>query len=59
MKIGIIIRENEDGSASLCYYKNIDKAQWLLGFGECTYLSDDVEVLDVPDDFKPPGGWSE
>uniref|UniRef100_A0AAU6NV44 Uncharacterized protein n=1 Tax=Escherichia phage 1-6af TaxID=3117707 RepID=A0AAU6NV44_9CAUD len=59
MKIGIIVRECYDGSAALNFYKDIDKARWLLGFGKSTYLSDDVEVLDVQENFEPPGGWSD
>ena len=61
MKAALVIRDCGDGSATFDFYKNIERACFECEeFNEDTCMNDgEPTIIDVPEGFVPPGGWSE
>lgn len=58
MKVAIVINDCGDGSSSLHFYNDIDRAKDLCDSEENYYANEgDPTIIEVPDDFKPPGGF--
>lgn len=60
MIVALVIRDCGDGSATIDFYKNIERACFECEeFNEDTCMNDgEPTIIDVPDGFVPPGGWS-
>ena len=60
MKVALIIRDGGDGYSHINYYKDIAEAERLCGYEEDYFINEDgPDVIEVPDDFAPPGGFSD
>lgn len=61
MKVALVIRDCGDGSATIDFYKSIERACFECEeFNEDTCMNDgEPTIIDVPEGFVPPGGWSE
>lgn len=58
MKVYILICDNGDGSSSLHFFKHKEVAQELCDNEEEYYSNEgDPTVIEVQDDFQPPGGF--
>lgn len=59
MKVAILISDGGDGYASLRWFKNTELAREVIDEHEQFYMNEGVEVIDVPEDFNPPGGFDD
>lgn len=62
MKVALLISDGGDGSACIHYFKDIEYARTLEVCNEhCEVfgLNEGVDIIEVPEDFEPPGGFSD
>jgi hypothetical protein len=62
MKIALVIADCGDGSATIRFFKDVDFAEKIAYhdyFCEELAMSEGGTIIEVPDDFKPPAGWSD
>lgn len=60
MKVAILICDGGDGSAGLRWFKDLLLAERLCETQEDFYQNEgDPEVVDVPDDWEPRGGFDD
>lgn len=63
MKVALLISDGGDGSASIRYFKDIKYANELADCDEyCETFGlneGGAEIIDVQEDFYPPGGFSD
>lgn len=62
MKVGLLITDGGDGSANIHYFKDLSYARKLLdcdSLCEEFGLNEGMDVIEVPEDFYPPGGFSD
>jgi|AKYZ01.1.fsa_nt_gi hypothetical protein len=62
MKVGLLIADGGDGSASIHYFKDLIYASQLQDCDnhcETFGLNDSMDIIDVPEGFYPPGGFSD
>lgn len=62
MKVGLLISDGCDGSASIHYFKDLEYAMALLdcdAYCQDFGLNESMDIIEVPDTFSPPGGFSD
>lgn len=60
MKVALIICDGGDGYSHIRYYKDLEEANRLCDDVEDFYANEDgPDIIEVPDDFSPPGGFSD
>ncbi len=59
MKVAILISDGGDGYASLRWFKNIELAREVVDEYDQFNMNEGVEVIEVPEDFNPPGGFDD
>lgn len=59
MKVALLVNNGGDGSYSINYFRDIEMAYTLANEEECFFDSDSVDIIEVPEDFNPPGGFSD
>lgn len=62
MQIAIVIADCGDGSATLRWFKDVALAEEVAyhdHFCEELAMSEGATVIEVGDDFLPPGGWDD
>ncbi|MCS5736706.1 UNVERIFIED_CONTAM: hypothetical protein RF648_18520 [Kocuria sp. CPCC 205274] len=58
MDIGLLVWDGGDGTSTIRFFRDLDKAQDKLE--EDSYnCNEDVTVITVPDNFVPPGFWAD
>jgi hypothetical protein len=62
MKIALVIADCGDGSATIRFFKDVDFAEKIAYhdyFCEELAMSEGGTIIEVGDDFYPPGGWDD
>lgn len=59
MKVAILISDGGDGYASLLWFKDVKFAADIADRYDQFNINEGVEVVEVQEDFNPPGGFSD
>lgn len=62
MKVALLIADGGDGYANIQYFKDVEFARKLADSDkhcDTFNINEGMDIIDVPDDFYPPGGFSD